>query len=170
MANNMPIYVEVWPVSADQASIWLISGTEPWTVGPVQSDTEPHAEAEYALAEHDAIARAALIHSTSWRVEDNYLLLTYVAVIRTDALVIDSWPNAKPIGLPIAQHVGPTVPYRPTDAPTPRYIDVLLHGLRHLRFLMLTDQTNANALGGSWPVHLETLEPALAQMYSDNRP
>jgi hypothetical protein len=170
MANDMPIYVEVWPVAADETGIWLVSASAPWTVGPVKSDEEPHAEVEYALSEHHALDGAALLHSTSWRVEDNYLLLTYMAVLQAPGLVLDSWREAKPVGLSLAEHVGPTLPYQPTDPPTPRYIDVLLHGLRHLKFLSETDATNAAALSGHWVTHLRNLQPALAGMYTSNLP
>lgn len=50
----------------------------------------------------------------------------------------------------------------------PRYIDVLLHGLRHLRFLLDSDATNAAALAEPWPQHLAPLTPALATMYDQH--
>jgi hypothetical protein len=170
MAEPMNVHVEVWPVAADETRIWLVSGLGPWYSGPVMSDQEPHSEVEYALSQHGAVSDAVILHSTSWRVNEQSLLLTYMAVLRTSDPVLDTWPDANPVGLELAEHVGPTRPYRPTDPPEPRDIDVLLHGLRHLRFLSQTDATNAAALNEYWRIHLEGLTPALAYMYSDNRP
>lgn len=170
MANEMPIYTEIWPTSADSAGIWLVSGLGPWVDGPVLSDSEPHTYVENTLSDYDALATASLIHSTSWRVEKNYLLLSYVVVLTNSGLVLDDWPDARPIGVPLAEKVGPTLPYKPSDAPSPRHADVLLHAIRHLKFLSQTDQTNHAALGAAWQTHLRELEPALAGMYSSNKP
>jgi hypothetical protein len=91
-------------------------------------------------------------------------------VVDAPQLIVDAWPDAKPVGVPLAEHVGPTIPYQPIDAPIPRHIDVLLHGLRHLKFLSETDATNAAAFTPSWLTHLNALSPALAGMYKDNIP
>jgi hypothetical protein len=168
MAEPMNVHVEVWPVAADETRIWLLSGEDAWRAGPVMADDEPHSEVEYALSVHGALEASALLHSTSWRVDRQSILLTYMAVIRVPGLVVDSWPEARPVSLELAKHVGPTRPYRPTDPPEPRYIDVLLHGLRHLRFLLDTDVANAAALDEYWRLHLHGLSPALAAMYSHN--
>jgi hypothetical protein len=51
-----------------------------------------------------------------------------------------------------------------------RYIDVLHHALRHLRFLtdpssIGIDATIARELDETWQQHLTTFEPAIARMY-----
>ena len=35
MGELMTVTVEVWPVSADEAGIWLVSGGDAWRFGPV---------------------------------------------------------------------------------------------------------------------------------------
>ena len=139
---------------------------EPWESSlPVMSDNEPHAEVQDTLWAHGALDPPLLLHSTSWRVDGQRLLLTYMAVIGVRGLVLDAWPNAQPVSLELATAVGKPLPYHPADAPTPRYIDVLLHGLRHLRFLLDTDSGNAAALDQHWRAHLNRLAPALSGMY-----
>ncbi|WUI00943.1 hypothetical protein OHR68_03730 [Spirillospora sp. NBC_00431] len=167
MAENMPVRVEVWPVAADEIGIWLVSGEDAWRSGNVAADNEPHAEVEYVLAQQNALGKAVMLHSTSWRVDGPALLLTYMAVIETKGLVRDTWQEALPVSLDLATAVGKPLTHSPVEPPTPRYIDVLIHGLRHLRFLLDTDATNGDALDERWRTHLATLAPALASMYNE---
>jgi hypothetical protein len=170
MAEPMTVHVEVWPVAADEVGLWLVSGDDAWQSGPVMSDDEPHSEVQYALSRHNAEDKAALTHSTSWRVDGQVILLTYLVAIKVPALVRDTWPDALPISLDLAKVVGKPLPHAATEPPTPRYIDVLFHGLRHLRFLMDTDATNTAALDNHWRRYLAMLDPALATMYTDATP
>lgn len=166
MSEPMPTYMEVWPVAADPARIWLLSGNGPWYSSlPVGSDSEPHAEVQDTLWANGALDRPLLLHSTSWRVDGQRLLLTYIAVIDVHGLVLDAWPDAQPVSLDLAEAVGGALPCHPANPPTPRHIDVLLHGIRHLRFLLDTDSANAAALNEHWRTHLKRLSPALARMY-----
>ena len=168
MAENMPVFVEVWPLAADEKGIWLTSGDDAWrSTLAVPSDSEPHAEVELVLGAHGASQEAILIHSTSWRVDGPRLILTYVAVLYAGEIVRNRWTDARPISLRLADAVGNPTPTAPTEPPIPRYIDVLMHGIRHLRFLMDNDATAANALRNPWPNHLGSLSPALAGMYSE---
>ncbi len=169
MGEPMTVYVEVWPVAADEVGLWLLSGEDAWWSGPVRADDEPHSEVEYALSQHDAQDQVSLLHSTSWRVDGPHVVLTYMAVIATPGLVRETWPTALPISLDLADSVGKALPHQPTEPPTPRYVDVLLHGLRHLRFLLDTDPGNSAALNDSWRRHLAALSPALATMYHQER-
>jgi hypothetical protein len=161
----MSVHVEVWPVAADEARIWLLSGEDAWRTGPVMSDDEPHSDVEGALTQHGAEDKVSLLHSTSWRPDGPHIILTYVAVIKISAFARDTWPKALPITLGLVNNAGKPLPGSPTEAPTPRHIDVLMHGLRHLRFLLDTDTTNAAALDDHWRHHLAGLEPALAGLY-----
>lgn len=171
MLEPMTVRVEVWPVAADEISLWLLSGADAWRSDAVPADSEPHAEVEWVLTrESQAVEDVALLHSTSWRVEGPAVLLTYIAVLRTDGLVHDKWPAAKPISLELSEHVGKPFRHGPAEPPTPRYIDVLLHGIRHLRFLLDTDSESGAALDQHWHRYLRALEPALATMYSDQQP
>lgn len=166
MANPMTTHVEVWPVAADQAGLWLLDERGPWMGGPVMSDDEPHSEVEYVLSEHGGLSDVLLIHSTSWRVDRRGVLLTYMTVIGVgDDFVSDRWPNARPIGAALMTAVGKPIPHEPTEAPWPDAAHVMFHGLRHLRFLMDHDTANAAALNDHWRTHLAPLTPALARMY-----
>ncbi|WP_433346028.1 hypothetical protein [Micromonospora sp. CA-111912] len=168
MAENMAVWVEVWPVAADQVGLWLLSGGDAWRPGlPVPSDSEPHAEVELELAGRAAKDSASLLHSTSWRVDGPRVILTYIAVVEVTGLVRDQWPDALPIDLALAEAVGRPPTNAANDAPAPRYVDVLLHALRHLRFLIDYDATAAEALTGTIRGHLLPLAPALAGMYGE---
>jgi hypothetical protein len=50
---------------------------------------------------------------------------------------------------------------------TPRHIDVLIQGLRHLQFLLDPDASAADVMTAHWPAHLRDLGPALAAMYGE---
>jgi hypothetical protein len=168
MANDMAVIPEVWPVAADQKAIWLISGDSPWHLAPVPADSEPHFEIELDLMERGIRGRVALMHSTSWRVDYRIggLVATYMAVLNADDLVKGIWPGARPITLAAMEKVARPIPHRPDEAPSPSHFHVLMHGLRHLRFLELYDPANGAALGEQMRQHLDVLTPALAGMYA----
>jgi hypothetical protein len=168
MAENMAVWVEVWPVAADAAGIWLLSGSDAWRPElPVAADNEPHADVELLLAEHEVLGNSPLLHSTSWRCDGPRVVLTYVAVVETSDLVLDNWPDASPISLELANAVGRPPTNAANEAPAPRYIDVLMHALRHLRFLIDHDATAAAEIREPLRSHVMLLEPALAGMYGD---
>jgi hypothetical protein len=167
MSEPMAVRLEIWPVSADTTGIWLVSGDDAWRPRlPVMADTEPHADVDLELYSHGAADDVALLHSTSWRVDGPAVVLTYMAVLRNPGVVLDRWPNARPISLPLVEAVGKPPTHSPIEPPAPRHIDVLLHGLRHFRLLMAMDATSAAALIEPWPTHLQPLQPALAGLYS----
>jgi hypothetical protein len=160
----MTVVVEVWPLAADEHGIWLVSGTDAWRSAPIGADSEPHFEVELILAEV-AGSDPVLLHSTSWRPDGPAMVLTYMAVLPTRGLVLDSWPAAQPVALELLGVVGNPLPHHPAEVPAPRYVDVLHHGLRHLAFLVSTDASVSNALTGLWTQWLEQMRPALAGMY-----
>lgn len=164
MTENMNVIVEVWPVTADEIGIWLLSGGDGWRSAPVPSDSEPHFEVELMLHRHD-VSGAALLHSTSWRPDGPHIVLTYVAVLHLPGLIREHWPIALPISADLLPTVGNPPPHGAAEIPVPRHIDVLHHALRHLRFLMDTDSSARAALVGHWPGHLKQMRPALAGMY-----
>jgi len=166
MAENMSVIPEVWPVAADRAGIWLISGDDAWRTMAVAADSEPHFELELEMMGRGVRDRVTMMHSTSWRVDGPHLIVTYMAVVEAGDLVRGIWPGARPITVALADAIGKPPAHAPTEAPAPRYIDVLVHGLRHLRFLMDTDASNAAAMGPLMRQHLEPLRPALAGLYA----
>ena len=166
MTENMPVIAEVWPVTADPLGIWLISGDDAWRTAPVPSDSGPHFELDLELFGRGLRDRVTLMHSTSWRADGPHLIVTYMAVIAADDFVRGTWPGALPVTARLLDVVGRPPGHAATSAPEPRYIDVLTHGLRHLRFLLDYDATACAALGELWRRHLARLTPALAGMYS----
>ncbi|MFC0533959.1 hypothetical protein [Phytohabitans kaempferiae] len=169
MAEPMTVWVEVWPVAADQVGVWLLSGDDALRSSlPVAADSEPHFEVEALLAAADMRNDTVLLHSTSWRPDGPRVVLTYVAVVQggsLERLVRDRWTTALPVSLELADAVGRPPEHRPDAPPVPRYVDVLLHAVRHLRFLLDTDASNRAALDANWARHLGALTPALAGMY-----
>lgn len=168
MSEPMTVRTEVWPLAADSAGIWLTSGADAWRPAlPVPADSEPHAEVELLLAERGVSADVVLLHSTSWRVDGPSIVLTYVAVLARSGLVLDSWPDARPLGVDLARAVGQPPAHGAAEAPAPRYIDVLHHSVRHLAFLLESDATAAAVLDADWQRHLRKLTPTLAGMYQE---
>jgi hypothetical protein len=165
MTETNKVRVEVWPIVADELGLWLISGLDAWRSGNVPYDIGPRDEVQTLLADHDVAEQLRLVHSTSWRADDGFVILTYVAAINAPGLARQSWPDAMPITPDLAEEVGRPEPTAPTGEPWPRYVDVLLHGLRHYRFLTLTDGPARDALGEVWRRHLQAFAPALSGMY-----
>ncbi len=167
MANDMTVLVEVWPVAADVQRIWLLDGRDPWLSGPVASDGAVQDEVDYSLAVNHA-DQVAMTHSTSWRVDGQSVRLTYMAVVDLGGqFALERWPHAQPVTTQLAAKVGRPIPHLPTEAPTPREIDVLYHGLRHLAYLALHDDEASATFDvlGHWHEHLADLAPTLAGMY-----
>lgn len=168
MLEPMTVQVEVWPVAADRIGLWLISGSDAWRSDAVMADGDVHFEVEMLLHEHGiSDADAPALHSTSWRPDGPAIVLTYMAVVNPGGAVRERWPHALPITAELAEAVGKPPTHAANEAPVPRYVDVALHGLRHLAYLREHDATNAAAMGDLWRQHLAPFESALAGMYSE---
>ncbi len=173
----LSVRVEVWPVAADESGIWLVSPEgDAWQSDVIEADTEPHRAVNdllrtkpgYRNAAGGALDAVQLLHSTSWRADRDAVVLTYVAVLGghgSHAFVREAWPEARPLGPQLTDSVGKPFPHGAIEPPTPRYIDVLLHAIRHLRFLLDTDVSAQAALDEHWRQYLRQLQPALAGMY-----
>jgi len=175
--ERMGVRVEVWPVAADELAIWLVSQEgDAWRSALIEADSEPHWAMQEVLRDRSEVGATALVHSTSWRVDHKQgaVVLTYVAVLGTHGeagarnlgghgeytYVREVWPDARPLTLVLVELAGKPPRHGPIEPPTPRYLDVLLHGVRHLRFLMDTDasaqaavdlgQGGVQVVGGGW--------------------
>jgi hypothetical protein len=164
VTGMLRVRVEVWPVSADINGLWLLSGSDAWRSGPVPADTDPHAAVEQLLARGGALDDARVIHSTSWRAEDDAVIVTYVAALACPD-VHDHWPGSKPISLDLPGAAGPPLEHPAAGPPMPDYAHVLLHAVRHMAFLADTDGAAREALTPEWVTHLAAFTPALAGMY-----
>jgi hypothetical protein len=167
--DRLGVRVEVWPVAADEFGIWLVSEeADAWRSDYVPAVTEPHKIAEQLLDAREQFNRLRLLHSTSWRTDRDAVVLTYIAVLGghgSHEYVRDVWTSARPLTLDTAEAVGRPLPHGPVEPPTPRYIDVLMHGVRHLRFLLETDIQAQAGLDDHWRRSLSELQPTLAGMY-----
>jgi hypothetical protein len=167
----MLTYSEVWPLGADEVSLWLLEETGPWPSNYIHRQTDPLTVAEIELIQHSVNLGRSLLHSTSWRIDydpdtdQNFGVYTFMAVIPVDGLVLDRWPDAKPITVDLADQAGRAPRHGPTELPEVPHWFVLLHGLRHLRFLRETDSDVLAALNEHWCRHLEAFAPAIARMY-----
>lgn len=162
--EHMGVAPEIWPVAADEHGPWLLSGGDAWRGDRIPADSEPHFEVEGVLWRH-GVTEPALLHSTSWRPVGPRVVLTYMAVVDVAGLVRAEWPSALPISADLLDEVGNPWPHGPAEVAVPRDVDVLYHGLRHLRFLADWDSSAREALTGWWKQHLAQLSPALAGMY-----
>jgi hypothetical protein len=170
MLEKMGITVEVWPLAADEAGIWLLSGGDALRWGPVMADGDVHYEAETLLRGFGLdLADVDVIHSTSWRPDGPAVVLTYMAVVTIGGYALDSWPDAAPVTPALPAAVGKAPPHGAAEVPVPRWVDVPLHGIRHLAFLAGPDgdAETAAALDANWLRHLAPLRPALAAMFSE---
>lgn len=183
MPENMTVTVEVWPVAADEAGIWLLSGADgPLRYGPVSADSDVHWEAQKLLFGYDidpgdslflelprSTGTVKVIHWTSCRPDGPTIVHTIMAVVSVPGFVVETWPGAVPVTAALPAAVGKAPPHGAADVPVPRVVDVLLHGLRHLKFLAGPDgdAETAAALDGNMLRHLAPLRPALARMFSE---
>ena len=181
MLEPMSVTVEVWPLAADEAGIWLLSGGDAWRYGPVWGDGDVHDEAERILFDHGidpdsenfmaapGMPGVAVIHSTSWRPDGSSVVLTYMAVVNVGGYALERWPDAAPLTAALPAAVGKAPPHGAAEVPMPRWVDVPLHGVRHLAFLAGPDgdAETAAALDANWLRHLAPLRPALATMYGE---
>jgi hypothetical protein len=117
---TMGVWTEVWPVAADEACLWLVSGGDAWRPkGPVAATSQPRADVRSELAARLNVSADALdqimpsLASTGSRSEEQGLVVTYVAMLDPDGPVRDHWPNAQPVS---------------TDSPA-----VLIDALRYVR-------------------------------------
>lgn len=162
----MNVQVEVWAVASDVNGIWLVNGGEAWRSAPIVQDSDPHFEVENVLADQAMTDDVRVVHSTSWRADGPHVVLTYIAVVERGSVVISDWPKALPLGEELLAAVGPPPTNPATAAPLPRYVDVLAHAVRHLRFLLDHDATARAAMPASLVPHLTRLTPALAGLYA----
>ena len=177
MPELMTVTVEVWPLAADDAGLWLLSDGDAWRYGPVEATSDVHYEVELLLFQHgidpgDAVfirvpadtPQTGALHSTSWRPHGPTIVLTYMAVVKAGGYARERWPAAVPLTAALPEAVGKAPPHGAAEAPVPRLVDVPLHGLRHLRFLMDYDAETSAVLDENWRRHLAPLEPALFTM------
>jgi hypothetical protein len=171
MAEPMSVFAEVWPVAADAAGIWLVTGDR-LISDAVGSDNDPWDEGKALLNRHEVTDLGSLVyfHGTSNRPDRGKWIVAHVAVVEGGESVRARFPHALPITSDLMDYVGKPFPHGPTTAPIPRDIDVLLHACAHLSYLVGTNSDFRAALiaagsGGDWLRELSRIEARLAEMY-----
>jgi hypothetical protein len=171
MGNDMGVRTEIWPIVADQRGMWLASGVLPWLLrANIEAGDEDaiHADTELEIYRNGIdLSDVAALHSTSWRPGPGgwYAIFTYAVVIRQHDHVPARWRGAMPISRLLVDKVGRPLPQPATEPPIPRRVDVLMHALRHLRWLVDTDDTVGPPIDLQLGRHLDGFRPALAHMY-----
>lgn len=172
MCEHMGVIPELGMFAADSEAIWFLNGSSLWTGQRVPADSTVHFEIEYLAEEHAPGVRLAALHSTSWRQSGRgNMIVTYVALAQLgpDEYVRDRWPLAFPLTAELlADPFSKPEPHAANEPPLPTRLDVVTHGVRHLKYLFDTDSAMAAAMGATWRRHLEPLKPALAAMFLDD--
>jgi hypothetical protein len=169
MSNDLPTVIEMFPLAANQAAPWLLSGRGPLISDHVQSDVGKYGTAEQT-AQWFLKAPLTVLHQTSSRDAKNVGVETWVAVPDIPAEdILDRFPLAEPITPEMLEVVGRPFPHLPAEPPLNRTVDVLQHTLRHIAWLIgpFGDANIRAALEPWWPVHLRTLQPALSTLYTE---
>lgn len=168
MLEPMTVWVEVWPVAADEIGLWLLSGGEPWTAGPVMADSSEHFEVEMLLRGNAVhLDDVIMMHSTSWRPEGPRHIDTYMTAIDAGPVALEKFPGAVPIDPGLYDEAGKPPTHGATEEPVPRWLDVVFHGLGHFKQQMRVNATHRAALGPLWRTRLEPFEETLAGMYAE---
>jgi hypothetical protein len=171
MAEPMTVWAEVWPVAADDIGLWLLGGDDWWREGPIMADSSEHFEIELLLRGHGVRMDDVLwLHSTSWRPEGPRHMDTYIAAVDAGPVACERWPRARPIDPDLYDAVGRPPTHAATEEPVPRWLDVIFHGLGHLKDQMRKNATTRAAVGELWRQRLEPFEETLAGMYETPHP
>lgn len=161
----MSVREEVWALGASDDGIYLLNGHgDAWRTRPIPANVDPFWPVNRILRTHGALGSALITHSTSWRAEGESIMLTFASVIDCPDIA-GHWPAARPVTPLLLEVVGPPIAHAATEPPTPRYIDVLFHALRHLRFLRDESAEESAKFSPAWKHHLDIFRPALAGMY-----
>lgn len=174
MFEPMTVWVEVWPVAADETGLWLLSGGEPWLDGPVMADNSEDFMAKMLLRGNGITDDDLLwTHFTSWHPDGPRHVDTYLAIVDIGAgSVFERFPRATPItpGIYDNPEVGKPPTHGATEEPVPRSLDVLYHALGHLKDQIRKNATTRAAVGDLMRDHLEPYEETLAGMYETLHP
>ena len=145
------------PVQAEVFVVWLAvdhleltgpCGSAPWLI-EVAADEHPVDVVTRIV--RDVVGEPILVHSTSWRREQNAVVLSFIAVI--DAALVGDM-ESRPIGRSELA--------RGTATAAPRAIasaSVIEHGLRHMAWLAKEDPIVAAELSDAWRGVLATYVP-----------
>jgi hypothetical protein len=176
MLEPMTVRLDLWPLAADDIAIHVLDDNrDAWRGDPIPADTTVQAEVDFMLWQHGyrldpagPIRTVLLTHQTSSHQDGPHLWLTWVAIIAVPPgeYARDLSATARPVGQPLAQVLPKPAPHAPTETPaTLRDSDHLLHMLRDLGRLAVSDADLAPAFDDRWRRHLAELSPILDTLY-----
>ena len=149
--------LEAFPVylSGGELFVLIPDGDDSWQF-PFSGSRQGHEIVGQKLI--DKTLEPVIIHSTSWRQEENTLFLTYLAVLKN--------PRETPEGF-TASTVAPSVLARGGATSPPELIPsraVISHALQHLAWLFQTDSAVREALPDGWGESLKDFPGAACQV------
>jgi hypothetical protein len=145
-----PAVVEIWPLAVRDTTVYR------WAAGPVREPLErPESGVERRVAAR--VARLCgreprYLHSTSWRLRDAVLTLTYVTIVDAPTGDPALWVPVEP-GAPSPDGAGEA--------------DVLHHALGHLAFLAAYRPVDAGRFAAGWAEAFSAWTPVPAGQLPD---
>ena len=146
-----PVRAEVLVVAHDgeQAVLTGPDGPQPWHIDTGGSGHPLDLVRQMALKQ---IENVDLVHSTSWRWDRQAVILTFLVVIKPEAL-----GTMRHIPVPRAALARSTAHEAPSEI---AFSQVLEHALRHLAWLSNEDEAVKEALSDAWKNELAGYVPA----------
>jgi predicted ATPase/CRP-like cAMP-binding protein len=143
VSSAAPVF-EILPIYLTHGQVWLLQphGLASWQVAAT-ADVPP---GPFVSGTLDASGlRSEIVHSTSWRYEQDRLVLTYLAIVAPPALLPPAGFEAVPVQrADLARGSA-------RDAPSAIAVaQVVEHGLRHLAWLSKDDPVVGRELSPAW--------------------
>jgi hypothetical protein len=144
------VVVEVVPLVLERGAIQVLRPRDAgaWLV-PCVGDQHPEEQARAAI--HGQGWRLNVLHSTSWRWESGYLLLTYLAVVDVEG-PLTNWHVQPLAAASLARGAATSAP------PVIAHDQVVAHGLRHLAWLARDDSAVQATLTPAWLLALDVVD------------
>jgi len=142
--------IEILPVFVRDGAIWRLRPASGGSMRAAAGGSHPGDEVVKALADYGIDAR--LVHPTSWRRENQKLVITYLAVVEGGAPEAEL--DAVPVGRSELARGSATGP-----PPSIEVDHVVEHALRHLSWLSKDDPVVRQSLDGAWKALLDAYEP-----------
>lgn len=166
----MGVVAEVFAFAASEHGIWHLPGLDPLQSAPIPVSLGIGPATAGLLETFGVTGNLALMHGTSDRDEDGCAILTHAAVVDCPD-PLHHWRDAVPVAWSLFDEVHAPPPHAPTEPPAEiRYIDVLLHALRHLAYHQMTDSDGRAAMPPLMAAHLSLLRPELFRRYERYQP
>ncbi len=154
------VFIEVFPVflSGGEPFVLVPGGKESWQF-PMLGSGPAHDLVRNRLISNSV--EPEIIHSTSWRQDDQKLIITYLVVIRDPAKTPEGFETFPVVQSGIVRG-GATSP--PRNIPTQAVIN---HAFQHLAWLLQTDPVVHETLVENWEVILKPFQAQPARAFEN---